>query len=106
MPLFCACHKPNVDKIVPSWVSQLGTRISEAGLEVVANDRIPVLDAHRMLFNLSHLMTFEDVAVAHAASSEAFSEGSEMLETLKSEFLHKGVSIDQSYVCVTARRPL
>ncbi|KAL9100067.1 MAG: hypothetical protein Q9163_004508 [Psora crenata] len=63
-------------------------RISEAGLEVVADDRIPVTDAYRMPYNLSHLITLEDVTTAHAANTKSFREANEMLDTLKSEFLH------------------
>jgi hypothetical protein len=59
-----------------------------------------------MLFNLSHLVTFEDVATAHGRGTEAFSKGNELFDTLKSEFLQDGVSIDQTFVCVVARRPL
>lgn len=73
---------------------------------MLADDRIPVPDAYRILFNLSHLMTFEDVVTTHPTSTTESSEGRELLETLKAEFLDHGVSIDQSFVCVVARRPL
>jgi len=87
-------------------VPKLGNRISDESLDVIADDRIPVPDQYRMLFNLSHLITLEDVVKAHAPDIAELSEGNKMLETLKSEFLDNGVSIDQSFICIVARRPL
>ena len=80
--------------------------MSREGLEVVTEDRIPVPDAYRMLFNLSHLMTLEDVVPTHSTGSTDFGKSSSLLEALRPEFLNNGVSIDQSFVCVVARRPL
>ena len=65
----------------------------------MADDRTPVPDAYRMLFNLSHLITIEDVTAES-------SEGSDLLEALKLEFLNNGVSVNQSFVCVVARQPI
>lgn len=59
-----------------------------------------------MLFNLSHLITIEDVVSTNPTSTSNFRKDEELLETLKSEFLDNAVSIDQSFVCVVARRPL
>ena len=87
-----------------SWVPHLGSRVSQAGFEIVANERIPVPDAYRMMFNLSHLITFEDVTATHAATPAMSEYRDSMFEDLKAEFLQGNTSIDQTFVCLVARR--
>lgn len=58
-----------------------------------------------MLYNISHLMSFEDVAAVHASNMEVSTQMEDMLAKLKDEFLRNGVSLDQSFTCVVARRP-
>ncbi|KAL8917287.1 MAG: hypothetical protein Q9172_005913 [Xanthocarpia lactea] len=81
------------------WVSRLDTHLSNAGLDIEAKDRIPVPPEYKMLFNLSHLITLEDVATAKAPDGS-----NDMLHDLKGEFLDNGVSIDQIFICILARR--
>ena len=50
-----------------------------------------------MLFNLSHLITIEDVISIKSTSTTESSEGSDLLEALK---------LKQSFVCVVARQPI
>lgn len=54
-----------------------------------------------MLFNLSHLITLEDLTTTTTSPTSS----NEMLNDLKAEFLDNGVSIDQTIICVLARRP-
>lgn len=84
----------------------LGSRLVEGGLTIVANDRTPVPDQYRMFFNLSHLITFEDVSSAYVANAEGHQGGNEFLEELKVELLEKRVSVNEDFVCVVARREL
>ena len=84
-------------------MTNLSNRLSIEGLEVIVDDRIPVPDRYRMLFNVSHLLTLEDVVLANAPETAIFSQGSEMLEKLETEFMQNGVSLDQKFVVVVAR---
>ena len=66
-----------------------------------------------MCFNLSHLIAYEDVTAAHRSTVMGFGgkeDGErrkrmqEMLDGLNGELVSKGMSIDQDFVVVVARR--
>lgn len=59
-----------------------------------------------MLFNLSHLISFEDVTSTHEGIAKGFDQGKGMAEELMDEMLQKGVSVREEFLCVVARKPL
>ena len=87
------------------WIPYLGAKIADEGFELMADDHVPVPSQYRMLFNVTHLLALEDVVAANAPNTAEFIGTNEMLKTLKVEFMEKGVSIDQEFICVVARRP-
>lgn len=91
---------PSLTAVQISWVSRLGAHLSDARLEIIAEDRTTVPPEYKMLFNLSHLITCEDLTTTSSPTGN-----NEMLDDLKAEFLNNGVSIEQTIICALARRP-
>ena len=92
--VFCLLH---------SWVSALPEITTNAGLQIITHDIIPMRKELRPLCSQSTCLGIEETA-SRLSGAEA-EKARELIAALKEE-MRQGTSVDPEFFCMLARKPI
>lgn len=77
--------------------------MTQEGLEIVSNDRIPLTDSLRPLWNQLQVITSLEASRGLSKELDEFKD--KYWDILREEF-SSGVGTDHDFMCIVARKPL